>query len=637
MNLDDSAYRRLVEGISDYAIFWLQPDGTVATWNKGAVEATGYPAAEALGAPFALLFPSDEQAAGEAQAFLKLALREQRSERDGWLVRRDGTQFWAQFVVDAVRDGEQLLGFGVVMRDRTERKRVDEELRKSQEQFRVLVQGVADYAIYMLDPHGYVTSWNSGAERIKGYSPAEVIGSHYSKFFTEEDRARDEPTRNLLAAAREGRMETEGWRKRKDGSRFWAHVVVDRITDEAGTLIGYAKVTRDVTDQRTAQRALEEAREALFQSQKLEAVGQLTGGVAHDFNNLLMAVQGNLELMREHPELPERLSRLVTNALSGVRRGISLTHRMLAFARRQQLHLEPVSIAAMISGMSDLLRTSLGPSVMIDARFPSALPTVMGDVNQLELCVLNLCVNARDAMPDGGIITISAGVEQVSGPHAADLPPGRYVRLSIADDGMGMSAETLARATEPFFTTKGIGKGTGLGLSMVHGIARQSGGALHIQSTEHRGTTVSFYLPEAAGKVTAANAPSDPTGRAPDGPSAGEHRSTVLVVDDDPLVLSTTVEMLAYSGYDAHGATSAREALQKMQTLDQVAVVITDQAMPGMTGVELAEQLIRTHPGLRVVLASGYAELPPLSGAVTAQLQKPYSRDALLAAVRGEE
>jgi PAS domain S-box-containing protein len=201
MNLDDSAYRRLVEGISDYAIFWLQPNGTVATWNRGAVEATGYSAPDVLGVPFTLLFSKDDQSAGVPQVFLDVALREHRSERDGWLVRKDGTQFWAQVLVDAVRDGDTLLGFGVVMRDRTERKLVDEELRKSQEQFRVLVQGVADYAIYMLDPDGYVTSWNSGAERIKGYTPAEVIGLHYSKFFATEDVERNEPTRNLEAGA----------------------------------------------------------------------------------------------------------------------------------------------------------------------------------------------------------------------------------------------------------------------------------------------------------------------------------------------------------------------------------------------------------------------------------------------------
>jgi PAS domain S-box-containing protein len=635
--MDDSAYRRLVEGISDYAIFWLHPGGEVATWNAGAVHATGYAAVDMIGAPFAALFSGDDNDAGAAAALLDVALREGRSELDGWLVRKDGSRFWAQILVDPVHDGSTPLGFGVVMRDRTERKRVDEELRNSQEQFRVLVQGVADYAIYMLDPGGHVSSWNSGAERIKGYAPHEVIGHHYSAFFTKEDVERGEPMTNLEAVAREGRIETEGWRLRKDGSRFWAHVVIDRITDDTGKLIGFAKVTRDVTERRASALALEETREALFQSQKLEAVGQLTGGVAHDFNNLLMAVQGNLELMRDHAELPERLNRLVGNALTGVRRGVSLTQRMLAFARRQQLHLEPVNVVTLVSGMSDLLRTSLGPSIAIEVRFPLALPDVMGDINQLELCILNLCVNARDAMAEGGVITIQAACQEVGSLHPLQVPTGKYVRLSITDTGFGMDAATLSRATEPFFTTKGVGKGTGLGLSMVHGIVQQSGGGLQLESTESGGTTVSMYLPVAPSDslVVPAAVMAAPVRVAPEVIASKGPLPVILVVDDDPLVLSTAVEMLNYAGYDARGAASATEALRRLETIDELVAVVTDHAMPGMTGSELATELATRRPGLRVVLASGYAELPVVATGIAVQLQKPFGRDALLAAIRG--
>jgi len=635
--MDDSAYRRLVEGISDYAIFWLQPDGAVATWNAGAFHATGYSAEDMVGAPFSALFSGEDNRAAAPAALLDLALREGRSELDTWLVRKDGSRFWAQILIDPVLDSDTPLGFGVVMRDRTERKRLDEELRNSQEQFRVLVQGVADYAIYMLDPGGNITSWNSGAQRIKGYAPHEVIGRHYSAFFTPEDVARGEPMTNLEAVAREGRIETEGWRLRKDGSRFWAHVVIDRITDDAGKLIGFAKVTRDVTERRASALALEETREALFQSQKLEAVGQLTGGVAHDFNNLLMAVQGNLELMRDHAELPERLNRLVGNALSGVRRGVSLTQRMLAFARRQQLHLEPVNVVTLVSGMSDLLRTSLGPSISIEVRFPLALPDVMGDLNQLELCILNLCVNARDAMTEGGVITVRAVTEEIRAPHILHVRPGKYVRLSITDNGSGMDAATLARATEPFFTTKGVGKGTGLGLSMVHGIVQQSGGALQLESSETGGTTVSIYLPVAPSGAIAvpALAPASPKRATKAVAQSQGPLPVILVVDDDPLVLSTAVEMLNYAGYDARGAASAKEALRSLETIDELLAVVTDHAMPGMTGSELASKLATMRPGLRVVLASGYAELPVADTGIAVQLQKPFGRDALLAAIRG--
>jgi PAS domain S-box-containing protein len=637
VNMDDSAYRRLVEGISDYAIFWLQPGGTVATWNAGAFHATGYTADDMVGAPFSVLFSGDDNAAGMSETLLTVALSEGRSELDGWLVRKDGSRFWAQILVDPVSDGDRPLGFGVVMRDRTERKRVEEELRRSQEQFRVLVQGVADYAIYMLDPGGHVTSWNAGAERIKGYTPDEAIGRHYSAFFTAEDVARDEPMTNLAAVAREGRIETEGWRQRKDGSRFWAHVVIDRITDDAGSLIGFAKVTRDVTERRASALALEQAREALFQSQKLEAVGQLTGGVAHDFNNLLMAVQGNLELMRDHAELPERLNRLVGNALTGVRRGVSLTQRMLAFARRQQLHLEPVNVVTLVSGMSDLLRTSLGPSIAIEVRFPLSLPEVLGDINQLELCILNLCVNARDAMSESGVITIRAVADEVIHSQTLPVSSGRYVRLSIADTGSGMNAATLARATEPFFTTKGVGKGTGLGLSMVHGIAQQLGGALQLESDENTGTTITMYLPVAlSGPVAVPEVVPVVSQRAVRHVAqAHGPLPVILVVDDDPLVLSTAVEMLNYAGYDARGASSGNEALRRLETIDELVAVVTDHAMPGMTGSELAIELATRRPGLRVVLASGYAELPAVSAGIAVQLQKPFGRDALLAAIRG--
>jgi CheY-like chemotaxis protein len=288
--------------------------------------------------------------------------------------------------------------------------------------------------------------------------------------------------------------------------------------------------------------------------------------------------------------------------------------------------------------MSDLLRTSLGPAIAIEVRFPLALPEVMGDINQLELCVLNLCVNARDAMTDGGVITIRAASEEVHDPHILHVRPGKYVRLSITDNGSGMDAATLARATEPFFTTKGVGKGTGLGLSMVHGIAQQSGGALQLESSESGGTTVSIYLPVAPSAAVAlpVDVPARPARITKAVAEDQGPLPVILVVDDDPLVLSTAVEMLNYEGYDARGAGSAREALRRLETIDELVAVVTDHAMPGMTGSELASELAAIRPGLRVVLASGYAELPVAVAGIAVQLQKPFGRDALLAAIRGK-
>lgn len=281
------------------------------------------------------------------------------------------------------------------------------------ERYRLLVEAVTDYAIYTLDPTGIVTSWNPGAQRFKGYKRDEIIGEHFSRFYSEQDRESGLPARALETAAREGKFENEGWRIRKDGTRFWAYVIIDPIRSESGEIVGFAKVTRDLTERKEAQEKLEKTREALFQSQKMEAIGQLTGGVAHDFNNLLMAVLGSLELLRKRlPHDPKMLA-LLENAVQGAERGTSLTKRMLAFARVQNLQQEAIFIPELVRGMTDLLERSLGPTVRIETRFPLNLPSIQADANQLEMVLLNLMVNARDAMPDGGEIVVSSREEKV--------------------------------------------------------------------------------------------------------------------------------------------------------------------------------------------------------------------------------
>ena len=348
----------------------------------------------------------------------------------------------------------------------------------------------------MLTPEGRVSSWNAGAQRIKGYRAEEIIGQHFSRFYSEQDQRAGAPQLALETAAREGRFEKEGWRIRKDGSKFMASVVIDPIRADDGTLLGFAKITRDITERRKSERALQDAREALFQSQKMDAIGQLTGGVAHDFNNLLMAVLGSLELLRKRlPDDPKTM-RLVDNAMHAAQRGAGLTQRMLAFARRQELNPVVLDVANLVRGMTDLLHSSLGATAQIRMDFASGLSKILADPNQLELAILNLAVNARDAMPKGGSIVITAREEKVAG--AADLMDGRYVCLSVTDDGIGMDEATRRRALEPFFTTKGVGKGTGLGLSMVHGMIQQSGGKFVLKSSKGEGTTAELWLPVAA-------------------------------------------------------------------------------------------------------------------------------------------
>lgn len=631
MNLNEvNKYRLLVDAIVDYSICMLDIDGHISSWNSGAQRSTGYRADEIIGQHFACLYSNEDRLAGKPDEDLLTARSEGRFETESWRIRKDGTQFLASVVIDPVRthDGT-LIGYAKIMRDLTERQQDKNRLRHSEEQFRRLVHSVEDYAIYMLDPQGLVSSWNSGAQRIKGYSANEIIGQHFSLFYTLEDRATHEPERALRIATETGRFEKEGWRLRKDGSSFWAHVVIDRILDDDGEHIGFAKVTQDITNKRDADLALAEAREALFQSQKLEAVGQLTGGVAHDFNNLLMAVLASLELLESHLRDDPRALNLLANAVAGAKRGAALTQRMLAFARKQELKPTPVDIKALIQGISGLLQRSAGPTITIDTVFPLTLEQVLVDSNQLELALLNLVMNARDAMPDGGRIIIAARTENVrQGNHRTGLPTGSYVCIALTDEGHGMDPETLQRAMEPFFTTKGIGKGTGLGLSMVHGLAEQSGGRLVMHSAVAHGTTAELWLPMAAAQADRAPLIEPPVVS----PVQGAGLS-ILVVDDDPLIAMTMNAVLTDMGHQSREAHSGKVALELLETGCVVDVIITDYAMPGMTGIQFAERVKAQWPALPVILASGYAELPEDSGADIIRLPKPYGRADLIRAI----
>ena len=284
--------------------------------------------------------------------------------------------------------------------------------------YRLLIEAVTDYAIFSLDPMGTVTTWNPGAQRFKGYTAGEIIGQHFSRFYTEEDQKAGLPARALETAKRDGKFEAEGWRVRKDGSRFWAYVVIDPIRHPSGDIIGFAKVTRDLTERREAQEKIEKARESSLQARKLEAVGQLTGGIAHDFNNLLTAVLGSLELLRKRLPDDPKSTALLENAVQGAQRGTTLTKRMLAFARNYELNREVIGIPELVRGMTDLLQRSVGPSYNLETRFPLSLKAVEVDANQLELALLNLTLNARDAMPDGGDIILAAREESVAAVHS---------------------------------------------------------------------------------------------------------------------------------------------------------------------------------------------------------------------------
>jgi PAS domain S-box-containing protein len=474
-----------------------------------------------------------------------------------------------------------------------------ERLRETEQRFLLLVSAVTDYAIFMLDPEGNIVSWNTGAERIKGYGVEEIVGQHFSRFYTEADRRNGIPERMLAAALHAGKHEAEGWRVRKDGSTFWASVVIEAIRAPAGQLLGFAKVTRDLTEKRRAEAQLQQA-------QKMEAIGQLTGGIAHDFNNLLMVISGNVEtLLRHLPEdIDQNLRRSANTALDAAGRAAVLTHRLLAFARRQALDPRSLSVNTLISGMSEMLRRTLGESIVIETVLGGGLWRSFVDANHLEGALLNLTINARDAMRDGGKLTIEAANFYLDEDNtaAAEMPSGQYVGISVSDTGTGMTPEVISRAFEPFFTTKEVGQGTGLGLSQVYGFVKQSGGHVKIYSEIGVGTTVQIYLPRYYSDEDAAD-DRPATVSIPRG--GGE---TILVTEDHPDVRSFTVEMLRELGYRVLEAVDGHAALRVLDAHREIVLLFTDIGLPrSMNGRQLAEEAQRRKRGLKVLFTSGYA------------------------------
>jgi len=622
----EQRFRLLVEGVIDYAIFMIDVNGAITNWNKGAERIKGYRGAEVIGRHFSMFYTSEDRQAGLPAQALATAMSEGRYEVEGWRVRKDGTRFWASAVIDPIHDDNGVhIGFAKITRDISERKAAEEALAESERQFRTLVSGVVDYALYMLDPNGVVTSWNAGAEHIKGYTANEVIGQHFSRFYTDGDRAAGLPMRALQTAAEAGRYEAEGWRVRKDGSLLWAHVVLDAIRDETGGLVGYAKITRDITEKRNAQLELQRAHDQLVQAQKMEALGQLTGGVAHDFNNLLMVVSGQAQLLRRKLADDPRAMRALDAIETSARRGEDLTRHLLSFARRQRLQPVAVSLEERLRGLRELLSASLPASVELVVDLPKRLWPVEADVGELELALLNLTVNARDAMPNGGSLSLTAENLTLKPGGGLDLD-GEFVALKLADTGVGIPADILPRVFDPFFTTKEVSKGTGLGLSQVYGFAQQSGGRITVASDLGRGTTFTLYLPRANA------APKAAAGKEASGEAAtGAH---ILVVEDNPEVAEVAAGMLEQLGHKVHVVGSAAAAITAIHEQESPDLVFSDIVMAGeMDGVDLARRLRQDAPLLPVLLATGYSQAAERIGDEFPILRKPYKMKELGQAV----
>jgi PAS domain S-box-containing protein len=628
-------FELLVSSIRDYAIYMLDVDGNVVSWNTGAERFKGYTPSEIIGSHFSRFYTPEDRAAGTPLRALKIAETTGKFEAEGWRVRKDGTRFWANVVIDPIRtpDG-RLVGFAKVTRDVNDRHMAEEALRRSEQQFRLLVQGVTDYAIYMLDTGGLITNWNAGAQRIKGYGQQEVLGTHFSRFYTPEDRALNMPARALAIALAEGRFEAEGFRLRKDGTRFIAHVVIDPLYDPDGNFIGYAKITRDITEKHAAAEALKQSERALLHSQKMETIGKLTGGVAHDFNNLLQVIAGNLQLLAKDVAGNERAERRLKNALSGVQRGAKLASHLLAFGRRQALEPKVLNIGRFLNTMEDMLQRALGEAIAVESVVGAGLWNTEVDIAQLENAVLNLAINARDAMQGAGRLTVEIGNAELDDSYArrhAEVMAGQYVMLAVSDTGSGMPADVVEQAFEPFFTTKPEGKGTGLGLSMVYGFVKQSGGHIKIYSEPGHGTTIKLYLPRSQQDEPA-------TGTLAQMAAVGG-TETILVAEDDAEVRGTVVETLRDLGYQVLTASDAEAALAIVRSGVKIDLLFTDVVMPGtLRSPDLARLAKEQLPALAVLFTSGYTRNAIVHGGRldpdVALLSKPYSREDLARKVR---
>lgn len=583
----------LVASISDYAIYMLNPEGKVISWNAGAQRFKGYTAEEITGQHFSRFHTPEDQAAGIPARTLQTARDEGKFECEGWRVRKDGTRFWASVVIDAIvgPDGA-FLGYAKITRDITDRKNAGEALFASEQQFRMLVQGVVDYAIYMISPEGIVTNWNAGARRIKGYEAHEIIGRHFSQFYSDEDRASGGPARALAEATTKGRYEAEAWRVRKDGTKFFAHVVIDAIHDDNGKLLGFAKITRDITDKKNTEQSLEQARAQLFQSQKMEAMGQLTGGVAHDFNNLLSIISSAVQILAQQSLAPAQQG-IVDTIQRAVDRGAGLTQQLLAFARQQPLAAEDLNINKLVQGFEPVLQRALNSSIELRTTLASDAGWVHLDEARFEAALLNLVVNARDAMPHGGRIEVTTARVTLGPDDPPGLAAGKYIRISVRDSGHGMSKEVMARVFEPFYTTKEVGKGTGLGLPQVQGFIAQSGGAVTIDSTPGEGTTIDLFLP-------CVPRPAEEEAQA-------GGTELVIIAEDEPELAGLAKTLFETLGYQALVANNGHEALRLLAQYPSTDLLFSDVMMPGMTGLELARAARAAQPDLKIILASGYA------------------------------
>lgn len=628
LRASEEQFRAFAQAVPNH-VWTSSPEGMLDWFNDRVLEYSGRTSEQLQGHRWVeIVHPEDVQAALDAWS-ASLAGGD-TYEADFRLKGADGAYRW--HIARAVRinggkdSRERWIGTNTDIEDQKNAVAALADLNRTLEQ--QVAERTADRdrvwrnsrdLLAIADAQGVLRGVNPVWSDILGYDPDEVVGRTFHEFVWPEDVG---PTERAVRKAFVDSDLTnfENRYRHKDGSARW---ISWHTSTEGHLIFAYG---RDITLEKERQADLELAQEALRQSQKLEAMGQLTGGVAHDFNNLLTPIVGSLDLLHRRKLGGEREQRLIDGALQSAERAKTLVQRLLAFARRQPLQASAVNISSLISGMAELVASTSGPHIEMVIDVPDDLPPAKADPNQLEMAILNLSVNARDAMPGGGTMTILARCE-VRESAEAGLAAGRYIRLSVADTGSGMDEETLSRAIEPFYSTKGIGKGTGLGLSMAHGLASQLGGALKLWSRLGSGTKIDLWLPvsdEAAGEVEAVRIESP----------ASHGAGTALLVDDEDIVRMTTADMLADLGFDPVEATSAEMAVEMLESGRKFDVVVTDHLMPGMNGAQLAELVRSRWPGTPVLIVSGYADADGISPDIP-RLTKPF-RQADLQASLGE-
>jgi PAS domain S-box-containing protein len=649
-------------------IFW-GPDFTVTGANGAFLAMIGFSRDEALGLSWQQLTPR-EFFPMSLHAIDQLTSIGESTPYEKQYFRKDGSLWWGLFAARKI-DHETV----EVVLDVTDRREAQDALRESEERLRLIVEGARDHAIFTTDPEGRISQWSSGAASVFGWNAKEVLGCSGEIIFTPEDRRARQPEKEMALARAHGVAPDVRWHLRRDGTRVFIDGRMSVLHGPQGELRGFLKIGHDITEQRAAEDQLRQseaalrhlsetleaqvdartaelrhaiealhaeardhaqAEDALRQAQKMEAVGQLTGGIAHDFNNLLAGIIGSLDLM--HARVAQGryndLDRYLTAARGAADRAAALTHRLLAFSRRTTLEPKPTNLNELVQGMTELLRRTIDPHISMEVIAAPDLWTTLCDPNQQENALLNLCINARDAMPEGGKLVIETDNVQLDAAQAKalDLPAGPYVRLRVTDNGSGMPPEVIARAFDPFYTTKPQGQGTGLGLSMVYSFARQSGGRVHIDSTPGRGTSVAIYLPQHEGSAQS-DAPRERSAATQEAEATGN----VLVVDDEPTVRMLVGEVLRDYGYTTIEAGDARTGLRVLQSSAPVDLLVTDVGLPGsVDGRQLAERARLARPALKVLFITGYADSAKL-GTLDAGMQvlaKPFALSALASRIR---